>query len=76
MEALCAYPTWQAGALLQGGKCRELLGQQKEALKLYARILEVYPQTSFAVRAKRRLAAAAPTPSAASREQGRQGSSE
>ena len=57
LEILYAYPTWQAAALLQAGKCRELLDQRKEAERLYARILKVYQNTSFAEKADRRLQA-------------------
>ena len=35
LEILYAYPTWQAGALLQAGKCHELLGEGQEAAELY-----------------------------------------
>ena len=45
-------------ALLQAGKCYELLGQWKEAVELYDRLLKVYPQTTFAEEARRRLSAA------------------
>ncbi len=55
---LYAYPKWQAGALLQGAKCRELLGEPEEAAKLYAEVLEEYADTPFAEQAKERLVAA------------------
>ncbi len=58
LEVLCAYPAWQAAALLQAGKCRELLGEHQEATRLYARLLEQYPnQQPFADEAQRRLEA-------------------
>lgn len=58
LEVLCAYPAWQAAALLQAGKCRELLGEEQEATRLYARLLEQYPQEQpFADEARRRLEA-------------------
>jgi len=58
LEVLCAYPTWQAAALLQAGKCRELLGEHQEAARLYARLLKQYPdQQPFADEARRRLQA-------------------
>ena len=60
LETLYAWPTWQAAALLQAGKCYELVGepenQQKESVKLYRRIIQRYPQTVFADQAKARLA--------------------
>jgi len=55
LEILYAYPTWQAGALLQAGKCHELLGETKEAGELYQRILKTYPNTPFAEQAQGRL---------------------
>ncbi len=56
MEILYDYPTWQAAALLQAGKCREKLGQRHEAAKLYKRVLKVYPDTIFAKMAEKRAA--------------------
>lgn len=54
-EILYAYPTWQAGALLQAGKCHEILGEWKQASELYARLLKTYPETTFAEEASKRL---------------------
>ncbi len=56
LEILYDYPTWQAAALLQAGKCREKLGQWNEAAKLYKRVLKVYPDTLFAEMAEKRAA--------------------
>ena len=58
VEILYAYPTWQSGALLQAGKCHELLGEWKEAVQLYERLLSVYPHTTFSEEAQRRVKAA------------------
>ncbi len=55
LEILYAYPHWQAGALLQAGKCHESLGQWKSATDLYTRLLKNYPQTDFTEEAGRRL---------------------
>jgi outer membrane protein assembly factor BamD (BamD/ComL family) len=44
--------------LLQAGKCRELLGEWKEAVQLYERLLSVYPHTTFTDEAQHRLKAA------------------
>jgi len=55
VEILYAYPTWQAGALLQAGKCHELLGERKEAAQRYASVIKSYPDTSFAKQAAERL---------------------
>ena len=58
VEILYAYPIWQGLALLQAGKCRELLGELKEAHKLYSRLLKNYPDTPSAEKARGRLSAA------------------
>ena len=55
LEILYAYPTWQAGALLQAGKCHEMLGEGREAILRYKRILKNYPQTTFVAEATQRL---------------------
>ena len=55
LEILYAYPTWQAGALLQAGKCQQLLGKATEAAELYHRIVKTYPKTTFADEASQRL---------------------
>ena len=55
---LYAYPQWQAAALLQGARCRELLGEPQEAAKLYAEVIEEYAETPFAEKAAERLEAA------------------
>lgn len=55
VEILYAFPTWQAAALLQAGKCHEHLGEWQPAVELYARLLKTYPQTEFAQDASERL---------------------
>ncbi|HEX3659338.1 MAG TPA: tetratricopeptide repeat protein [Pirellulales bacterium] len=55
LEVLYNYPTWQAGALLQAGKCHELLGEWEQATEIYARLLKNFPSTSFTDEAARRL---------------------
>lgn len=47
-EILYAFPTVQAAALLQAGKCHELLGEWKQAEQLYARLVKVYPDAAAA----------------------------
>ena len=54
-EILYAYPKWQAGALLQSGKCLELLGKWQDASETYLRLLQKYPDTPFTEEANRRL---------------------
>jgi len=58
LEILYGYPTWQAAALLQAAKCHEMLGEWKQAVDLYDRLLTVYPDTSFVEEATARLRAA------------------
>ncbi|MBI2827051.1 MAG: tetratricopeptide repeat protein [Planctomycetia bacterium] len=55
VEILYAYPKWQAAALLQAGKCHELLKQPVEAAAAYGRLLERYPDTTFHEEAAARL---------------------
>ena len=44
VEVLHSYPQWQAAALLQAGKCHEMLGQWgDEATKLYSQIPQGLP---------------------------------
>jgi cellulose synthase operon protein C len=62
VEILYAYPRWQAGALLQAGKCREELGQRDAATELYRRVVQTYPNTPFAEEADRRLRGVAASP--------------
>ncbi len=54
---LYAYPNWQAAALLQGARCRELLGEPREAAQLYAEVIEEYADTPYAEKAQERLEA-------------------
>ena len=55
VERLFGYPHWQAGALLQAGKCQEMKGQWIAAIEFYAQILKDYGDTSFSSEASRRL---------------------
>lgn len=55
VEILYDFPTWQAAALLQAGKCHERLGEWQPAVELYARLLKDYSQTEFAKDASERL---------------------
>ncbi|MCE9554546.1 MAG: tetratricopeptide repeat protein [Planctomycetes bacterium] len=57
VEALYAYPKWQAAALLEAGKCYESSGRPAEASEIYKRILEKYGQTMFCDEARQRLRA-------------------
>ncbi len=55
VESLYNYPRWQAAALLQAGKCHEMVGRWSEAMDLYTRIVNEYGQTRFADQAAKRL---------------------
>ncbi|MHB0959610.1 MAG: tetratricopeptide repeat protein [Pirellulaceae bacterium] len=55
VEVLHSFPQWQAVALLQAGKCHEMLSQWDQATKLYTQILRVYPSTRVAEKATLRL---------------------
>lgn len=55
VDILYAFPTWQAAALLQAGKCQEALGAPSEARALYERVLKNHSDTRFAADAARRL---------------------
>jgi len=55
VEMLFDYPQWRAAALLQAGKCHEMLGQWRHASDSYAQIGEKYAQTEFVNEAKIRL---------------------
>ena len=58
VEILFAYPTWQAAALLQAGKCYEHLGNLQQARKMYLRVVEEFSETEYRAAAEARLAAA------------------
>jgi len=64
VEALYAYPRWQAAALLEAGRCYEAAGRPADAAAAYQRILEKYPETSYCEEARKRLqtSAAAQSP--------------
>lgn len=55
VEDLFEFPRWQAAALLQAGKCYELQGESEEAALAFARIVRVYPDTSYVREASQRL---------------------
>jgi TolA-binding protein len=55
VEGLYDYPRWTAAALLQAGKCHEMVGRWKEASDLYSRVVEEFSETPVAQKAARRL---------------------
>jgi cellulose synthase operon protein C len=58
VEILYAFPQWQAGALLEAGKCHESLQEWSRAAETYNRVLEKYPKTMHVEEAAARRAAA------------------
>ncbi len=60
VEALYAYPQWQATALLQAAKCYEKLNQPPEARALYQQIVDKYPNQPVAQQAAQRLRSSLP----------------
>ncbi len=67
VQVLYSYAQWQAAALLQAGKCHEVIGQWDEAVKLYSQILKDYPSTRVAEKAALRLRMARSAPTCARR---------
>lgn len=63
VEILYKYPTWQSVALLQAGKCRERLGDARQAAELYHKILNHYADTTAAKEAAKLLATLEKNPS-------------
>jgi TolA-binding protein len=57
VEILYDFPSWQAAALLQAGKCCEKLGKPDEAAAHYRRVVEHYADTEFREPAAQRLQA-------------------
>ncbi len=55
VDILYAFPGVQAAALLQAGKCHELLGEWKQATEVYTRLTKQYPDTNFSKEAAQRL---------------------
>jgi len=55
VEGLYDFPRWTAAALLQAGKCHEMVGRWSEAVKLYAKVVQDFAKTPFSDKAARRL---------------------
>ncbi len=58
VEGLYPFPRWKAAALLQAGKCHEMIGRWSEATELYTRVVKDYAQTRFVDKAAKRLSVA------------------
>jgi len=55
VETLYDYPRWQAGALLQMGKCYEMKGEWKKAVEHYTHLSKQHPDSEFTEEGTRRL---------------------
>lgn len=62
------FPIWQAAALWQAAQCQERLGQAAEAVQLYRRLLDRYPQSALCDAAQAQLARLQPPASSPSSE--------
>lgn len=59
VESLYQSPRWRSAALLQAGKCQELLGNRKRAEALYRQLLEKFGGSQHVAVARQRLDAMA-----------------
>jgi cellulose synthase operon protein C len=50
-----AYPEWQSAALLQSGKCDEQMGNLKDAIASYDRMISEFPKSTHLEEARMRL---------------------
>ncbi len=55
VDSLYQSPYWRAAALLQAGKCQELLGNRKHAEALYRQLLEKFGDSQHVDTARKRL---------------------
>jgi TolA-binding protein len=58
VDILYKFPEWQAPALQQAAACQEQLNRWADAVKTYQSLIDQFPQTEFATKAKDRLPAA------------------
>ncbi|MBM4022184.1 MAG: tetratricopeptide repeat protein, partial [Planctomycetes bacterium] len=61
-QAPPAFHLWQAQATYEAARCFEVLGQSEQARKLYAELVERYPQSEHMPAARKRLEALASKP--------------
>lgn len=55
VESVHDFPRWKSAALLQSGKCHEMLGNWREAVATYTRCQTEFGETPFASEASQRL---------------------
>ena len=58
VDSLYGYKKWRAAALVEAGKCQEHLGNWNHAVKLYAQLIEKFPESEFRVAAEHRMQSA------------------
>ena len=59
VDSLYGYDKWRAAALVEAGKCQEILGNWNHAVRLYQQLLDKFPQCEFSLAAKERMNQAA-----------------
>lgn len=57
VDSLYEFERWRSAALIQAGKCQELLGQPQQAKKLYQQLIRQFQTNQYASEAKERLSA-------------------
>jgi TolA-binding protein len=55
VDSLFAFAEWRSAAIFQAGKCQEHLGNWDHAQKLYKKLIELFPTSSHAASARKRL---------------------
>ncbi len=65
-QAPAGFHPWQAQATFEAARCFEVLGQPEQARKLYAELVERYPDSEHVPAARKRLSALPASPAAAS----------
>ncbi len=55
VEGLYSFSRWKAAALLQAGKCHEMVGRWVEATELYSKVVNQYQSSPFVNKAAERL---------------------
>ena len=55
VDSLFAFAKWRSAAMFQAGKCQEHLGNWSHAKKLYTKLIELFPDSTYAATARKRL---------------------